>query len=99
MSDSKQRLVGGGNYLRILAVSPRDARHYLWSEQLGLIAFVGAAVAFMVAVVSPLFGLFRGSWRGLAHYFGGMVVLPLPFLALLCVSVVFRRWVERRHGL
>ena len=89
----------GENYLRILAVSPRDARHYLWSERLGLIAFVGAAVALVVAVVSPLAALFGGSWRGLAHYLGGMVVLPLPFIAVLWASALFCKRVARRHGL
>lgn len=99
MRDSKQLPVGGEGYQRILSASPRDARIYLWSERLVLIAGVGAVIALGFAIFWPLLELMRGSWRGLGHYFGGIIMLPLPLFALLFVGVRLHRRVARRHGL
>ena len=99
MSNSKQPTVGGETYQRILSVSPRDARIYLWSERLIMVAGIGIVVASGIAILSPLFELMRGSWRGLVHYLGGIIVLPLPFFALLFIGVFLHRRVARKHGL
>ena len=99
MSNSKQPTVGGETYQRILSVSPCDARIYLWSERLIMVAGIGIVVASGIAILSPLFELMRGSWRGLVHYLGGIIVLPLPFFALLFIGVFLHRRVARKHGL
>jgi hypothetical protein len=64
-----------------------------------MIAGIGIVVASGIAILSPLFELMRGSWRGLVHYLGGIIVLPLPFFALLFIGVSLHRRVARRHGL
>jgi hypothetical protein len=64
-----------------------------------MIAGIGIVVASGIAILSPLFELMRGSWRGLVHYLGGIIVLPLPFFALLFIGVFLHRRVARRHGL
>jgi hypothetical protein len=99
MNDSNQLPVGGDGYQRILSASPRDARIYLWSERLVMIAGIGSLIALGFAILWPLFELMRGSWRGLGHYFGGIIVLPLPFFAVLFAGVWLHRRVARRHGL
>ena len=97
MSNSKQLPVGGENYRRILLVSPRDARLYLWSERLLMVAGIGIVIGLGIAILLPLFELIRGSWRGIGHYLGGIVVLPLPFFVLFFVGVCLHRRVARRH--
>jgi hypothetical protein len=64
-----------------------------------MIAGIGIVFASGIAILSPLFELMRGSWRGLVHYLGGIIVLPLPFFALLFIGVSLHRRVARRHGL
>jgi hypothetical protein len=64
-----------------------------------MIAGIGIVVASGIAILSPLFELMRGSWRGLVHYLGGIIVLPLPFFALLFIGVFLHRRVARKHGL
>jgi len=99
MSDSNQLPVGGEGYQRILSASQRDARLYLWSERLVMIAGIGVVIALGFAILWPLLELMRGSWRGLGHYFGGIIILPLPFFAVLFIGVRLHRRVARRHGL
>jgi hypothetical protein len=64
-----------------------------------MIAGIGIVVALGIAILSPLFELMRGSWRGLVHYLGVIIVLPLPFFALLFIGIFLHRRVARRHGL
>ncbi len=88
----------GDGYRRILAASAQDARRYLWSERLAMIAAIGFLVTLGLAVLLPLLELIRGSWRGLGHYLGGIIVLPLPFVVLVFIGMRVHRRVARRHG-
>lgn len=99
VSDSNHPPAGEESYMRILSVSPRDARLYVWSESIVLLAGIGLVIALLLAISLPFLDVMHGSWRGLRHYIGGVFVLPLPFLAVLLVGVRLHRRVARRHGL
>jgi cytochrome c biogenesis protein CcdA len=99
MSSSKQHPTGGEGYQRILGASQADARRYLWSERLVMIAGIGSVIALGCAVILPLSESMHGTWHGFTRYLAGIIVLPLPFLLVLFVAARLHRRVARRYGL
>lgn len=90
--------LGGEGYRRILAVCPRDARLYRWSEGAALIAAVGILIASVIAVFRPLSDWFSGSFRTWLAYLGLLALLTAPFLLLLGISIFLHRRIARRYN-
>ena len=82
----------GGNYARILAVSPRDASLYRNSEQLAMIfGFITFVVGFA----------FLAMWALGTHKVPvvTMFLIWLPFPVALAICVWLHNRIARKHGL